>query len=117
MAQHSKSPVEEVENPPASVPGQRRSDLSLVGLSIGHKKPPEAGNRTAHLAPMTVGADRAGTTQEESMVVDGHKRDYSVHTPQGWDGKTPLPVMYFFNGISPGDQDPKGYGHRSGEDG
>src|SRR5262249_31015266 len=55
-----------------------------------------------HLPPTSVGAPFApGTTQNETIDVGGKEREYSIHTPKGWDGKKPLPVMYFLNGLSP----------------
>jgi poly(3-hydroxybutyrate) depolymerase len=50
--------------------------------------------------------DNNGKTQSETVDVNGTERTYSVHTPKGWDGKTPLKVMYFFNGFSPGAKTP-----------
>jgi poly(3-hydroxybutyrate) depolymerase len=42
-----------------------------------------------------------GKTTHQTITVDGKERDYDVHTPKDWDGKTPLPVLYYFNGFSP----------------
>lgn len=43
-----------------------------------------------------------GATVQRNIQVDGQTREYTIHTPANWDGKTPLPVMYFLNGLSPG---------------
>jgi poly(3-hydroxybutyrate) depolymerase len=43
----------------------------------------------------------SGKTTHQTITVDGKERDYDVHTPKDWDGKTPLPVLYYFNGLSP----------------
>lgn len=33
-----------------------------------------------------------------SVSVDGTERRYAIHVPQGWDGRTPLPVVTIFHG-------------------
>ncbi len=59
-----------------------------------------SGGKTAdkHLPPEPI---IPGVTKQEKIDIDGTQRDYSIHAPKDWDGKTPLPVMYFFNGVSP----------------
>lgn len=59
----------------------------------------------------------AGSTEDRTIRLnDGETRQYSVHTPANWDGHTPLPVMYFLNGVSPGDPDDKFTGLRQEAD-
>lgn len=42
-----------------------------------------------------------GVTEDRTIDVDGMTRNYSVYVPESWDGETPLPVMYYFNGVNP----------------
>jgi len=50
-----------------------------------------------------------GETTHQTIKVDGKERDYDVHIPKGWDGKTPLPVLYYFNGLSPGSREKESF--------
>ncbi len=50
-----------------------------------------------------------GSTVDRTITIDGVKRSYSVHTPKSWDGKTPLPVEYYFNGVNPNFQEKESF--------
>lgn len=50
-----------------------------------------------------------GTSRDFTINVDGHQRSYSVHTPKDWDGKSKLPVLYYFNGMNPNHQESESF--------
>jgi len=41
--------------------------------------------------------------------VDGQKRTAEVHVPQGWDGKSALPTLYYFKALKPGAPEPESF--------
>src|ERR1700722_8510346 len=76
-----------------TAPGDRISLLSIVG---------EKSSAPSGLVP--------GVTSEHTISVGGDQRSYAVHLPKNWDGKSPLPVMYYFNGMrSDGTHEPESF--------
>jgi poly(3-hydroxybutyrate) depolymerase len=73
--------------------GDRLSLVSIAkeilgyGASTGKDKAPTT-------APLV-----AGVTAEQSVSAGADARNYAVHFPKNWDGKSPLPVLYYFNGM------------------
>ena len=65
------------------------SDLSLLAQHKQDAQPAE------HF-PTTL---QPGKTTEQSVGTGFEKRSYDVHVPKNWDGKSPVPVMYYFNGM------------------
>jgi poly(3-hydroxybutyrate) depolymerase len=54
-------------------------------------------------------AFKAGSTVERTISVDGDTRSYAVHVSKNWDGKSNLPVLYYFNGLHPGSNEPESF--------
>jgi poly(3-hydroxybutyrate) depolymerase len=76
--------------------GESRTEpLSLLSLLKESSQSNQSGELKAHqdLAP--------GRTTDETVRVGGQDREFAVHVPQSWDGKTALPVLYYFNGMHP----------------
>jgi poly(3-hydroxybutyrate) depolymerase len=70
-------------------PGEGMSLLSLVSDHGG----PGSQRTGQPLAP--------GSTSEHQVNVGSEKRNFGLHIPKNWDGKSPLPVLYYFNGLRP----------------
>lgn len=51
---------------------------------------------------------RPGTTQHYCLTVDDMERQFDVYVPKGYDGKTPMPVVYVLAGVT-GEGDQKGF--------
>jgi poly(3-hydroxybutyrate) depolymerase len=55
-------------------------------------------------------APQPGKTTDETVMVNGDKREFAIHMPANWDGKTQLPVLYYFNGMHPdGKHEPEAF--------
>jgi poly(3-hydroxybutyrate) depolymerase len=77
--------------------------LSLVGIA-GDSKP------SSHPSEHAPGTLAAGKTSEQSIGTGADKRTFDVHVPKDWDGKSSLPVMYYFNGMRPdGKHEPESF--------
>jgi polyhydroxybutyrate depolymerase len=58
-----------------------------------------------------LGVSRADNSHSGTIEVDGRTREYYVHTPSGYTGKTPLPLVFVLHG---GIQTPEGIERMSG---
>jgi poly(3-hydroxybutyrate) depolymerase len=73
--------------------GDAVSFLSIMSEKSVAGAPTNDKHTTSALAP--------GATTEQSIKVGDDTRQVAVHVPKNWDGKSPLPVLYYFNGMRP----------------
>jgi poly(3-hydroxybutyrate) depolymerase len=80
--------VEGYKPQPPKSPGEQISLLSIVT-----EKSPSGGKSSAAVVP--------GATAEQTINVGADARPFALHVTKNWDGKSPLPVLYYFNGMRP----------------
>lgn len=56
----------------------------------------------------TMQPNELGTTEHYCLTVDGIERQFDVYVPKGYDGKTPMPVVYLLAGVT-GEGDQPGF--------
>ncbi len=81
------------------------SQLNLVSLSVGNdSKPQSATTRTANAtgaeAASADAPENASVDRTQHLQSDGNDREFELHLPRGYDGKSPIPVVYMLHGLT-----------------
>jgi len=79
-------------------PAPDHQPLSLLSITAEKSTPGSTPAATDNQSTVTL---TPGATTVENVSVNGDNRQFAVHLPKGWDGKSPLPVLYYFNGMRP----------------
>jgi poly(3-hydroxybutyrate) depolymerase len=84
-----------VEGDNRQPPKNAGEPISLLSI-VNEKRPSGAPSNDKGAAPVV-----PGTTTDQTVNVGADARQFALHVPKNWDGKSPLPVLYYFNGMRP----------------